>query len=142
MARTSELAAAYAATAYRVMFPDGPCVLRIGVPSGRLQGHLALAGAAGFVILTAHNPASRLLDAATNHRRQACLCAELRAGGFPLYPGENLADGDWPVEESCCVIGMPLAAAAGIALKYGQNAIVAGGGDAIPHLHWIGNNQP
>lgn len=138
MAMTNELAVAYRATTYRVFLPPGICALRVNQPAETLRGWLEMAGASQFAILTAHNPGSQRLDAAHNLMRQQALQQDVLRRGYLMFPAENVSDGaGWPVEESCCVIGMALAEADQLAYQYGQNALVFGGKDGIPHLHWI-----
>ena len=62
--------------------------------------------------------------------------------GLRAHTGENVADaGDWPVEESCFVVGMGSDEAKELARKFGQNAVVCGGQDGAPRLIWVDEDQ-
>lgn len=135
MAKTTDLDSAYRATTYRVFLPGGAIDLRIGEASPVLAGWLAGAGAAGFAIVTAYNPGS--VPADDNAERQAQLECELLEGNYEPYAGENLPDGEGPVEESCFVPDLALEDACALAADYGQNAVVCGGADGLPRLVWI-----
>lgn len=91
-----------------------------------------------FALLTACNPASRISADHENLQRQAALCAEVRQLAYPFVLGENVAEaGDWPVEASLCILGLSLSEACALGRKYGQNALLFGTPDGVPHLHWI-----
>ena len=138
MVKTTELETAYRATTYRVFLPGGVCDLRTGVASETLRCWLETAGAEHFAILTAHNPGSSLADAGENAVRQSQLECDLLESGYEPYAGENVADEDvWTDEESCFVPDISVAEALALGEKYGQNAIVYGGGDGVPELIWI-----
>lgn len=138
MVKTTELEALYKATTYRVFLPGGLCELRIGEANEDLRCWLETAGASGFAVITAANPGSQRGDAGQNAERQAQLECDLIEGNYEPYAGENVADvADWPSEESCFVTDIALADACALAQDYGQNAIVYGGADGLPQLHWI-----
>jgi len=142
MATRTELEAAYLATTYRVFLPGGVCDLRLGQASDTLRCWLETAGAAGFAILTAHNPGGRQVNVATNAERQSQMEVALLEGNYETYVGENLPDdGVWPVEESCFVPDISLADALALGAQYGQNAIVHGEADGISRLAWITENE-
>jgi hypothetical protein len=138
MAKTSELETAYAATTYRVFLPGGQCELRIGQPCETLRCWLETAGCTEFALITAHNPGGQLVDAAINAERQSQLECELLEGNYEPYVAQHEADAeDWPGEESCFVPDISPEDACALAADYGQNAVVCGGADAVPHLVWI-----
>lgn len=138
MAKTTELETAYRATTYRVFLPGGLVELRLDQASEAMCAWLTSSAAREFVILTAHNPDARPLDAEANVARQSQMELELLAQGFETYAGENEADsGDWPLEETCCVINIGLAEACALGAKYGQNALLHGTMDGVPRLIWI-----
>lgn len=138
MAKTSELESAYRATTYRVFLPGGICDLRLGEPCEALCCWLETAGSDAFAIITAHNPGSQPTDEAINAERQAQLECDLIEGNYEPYAGQNVPDtGDWPVEESCFVPDLAPEDACALALDYGQNAVICGGPDGVPHLVWV-----
>lgn len=138
MVRTTELEAAYRATAYRVFLPGGAIELRIGQASPALISWLLANGCRQFAIVTACNPGGLLQPVAINAERQAQLECDLLAGNYEPYAGENVPDSPaGPIEESCFVPDIACDDACALAEDYGQNAIVCGGIDGIPHLVWI-----
>ena len=142
MAKTSELEAAYQATTYRVFLPGGSCDLRVGQACDALAEWLAQEEVECFAIVTAHNPASQLTDAARNAERQSQLECDLLEGNYEPYMAQNLPDAaDAPVEESCFVPDLAPEDACALAEDYGQNAVICGGADGVPHLVWVEDNE-
>ena len=142
MAKTSELEAAYKATTYRVYLPGGFCELRIGQPSEILRCWLETADCTAFALITAHNPGGQPADDASNAERQSQLECELLEGNYEPYVAQHVADTEgWPTEESCFVPDLAVEDACALAADYGQNAIVCGGADGIPHLVWIEDSE-
>lgn len=142
MAKTSELEVAYRATTYRVFLPGGICDLRLGESSDALRCWLETAGCRQFAIITAHNPGSQPTNEDRNAERQAQLECDLIEGNYEPYAGQNVPDaGDWPVEESCFVPDLAPEDACALAHEYGQNAVVCGGLDGVPHLVWIEESE-
>lgn len=138
MAKTNELEAAYRATTYRVFLPGGFADLRIGQASETLACWMETAGCDCFAIITAYNPGSQPGDAGKNAERQAALECDLLEGNYEPYAGENVPDDpDGPVEETCFVPDLVAEDACALGEDYGQLAVVCGGADGIPHLHWI-----
>lgn len=136
MTRT-ELAAAYAATTYRLLLPEGVLDLRLEQPSPRLREWLAGQGGGEFVIITADNPASQRLTADENSLRQAQLAASLQQAGYRCQPAANIPDGDWPTEQGFLVLAMPIAEVLLLARKFGQLAVVHGNAGGVPQLLWV-----
>jgi hypothetical protein len=142
MAKTSELEAAYMATTYRVYLPGGICELRIGQPCETLRCWLETADSTEFALITAHNPGGHPVEEAINAERQSQLECELLEGNYEPYVAHHEADGDgWPTEESCFVPDISPEDACALAADYGQNAVLCGGVDAIPHLVWIEDSE-
>jgi hypothetical protein len=142
MAKTSELEAAYMATTYRVYLPGGICELRIGQPCETLRCWLETADCTEFALITAHNPGGHPVEEAINAERQSQLECELLEGNYEPYVAQHEADGDgWPTEESCFVPDISSEDACALAADYGQNAVLCGGVDAIPHLVWIEDSE-
>jgi hypothetical protein len=142
MAKTSELEAAYRATTYRAFLPGGICDLRVGEPCEALRCWLETAGCRQFALITAHNPGSVVVDEASNAERQAQLECDLLEGNYEPYAGQNLPDAaDAPVEESCFVPDLAPEDACALAEDYGQNAVICGGADGVPHLVWVEDNE-
>ena len=138
MAKTSELAVAYRATTYRVFLPSGVCELRLDQPCAALHRWLETADCREFALITAHNPGGQPTAEAINAECQSQLECELLEGNYEPYAAQHVADGDvWPVEESCFVPDISPADACALAADYGQNAVVCGGSDGVPHLVWV-----
>lgn len=142
MAKTSELEAAYRATTYRVFLPGGSCELRIGQPCETLRCWLETADCTEFALITAHNPGGQRADEAINAERQSQLECELLEGNYEPYAAQHEADAEgWPSEESCFVPDISREDACALAADYGQNAVVCGGAEAVPHLVWIEDSE-
>jgi len=142
MLKTTELAAAYRATTYRVFLPGGFADLRIGQPNEALICWLETAGCSNFAIISACNPGSRPIDAAKNAERQSQLECYLLEGNYEPYAGENVPDDDSGLLEECCFIpDITLEDACALADEFGQLAIVYGGADGIPGLIWIDSTK-
>jgi len=142
MAKTTELETAYRATTYRVFLPGGICDLRVGEPCETLRCWLETAGVAQFAVITAYNPGSVTVDEAVNAERQGQLECDLLEGNYEPYAAQNLPDvAEGPVEESCFVPDLAVEDACALAEDYGQNAVISGGADGVPHLVWIEDNE-
>lgn len=134
----TQLEVAYRATTYRVFLPGGSCDLRLDEACEALRGWLKTAGCRQFAIITADNPGSQPTAEAINAERQAQLECDLIEGNYEPYAGQNVPDAaDWPVEESCFVPDLAPEDACALARDYGQNAVVCGGPDGVPHLVWV-----
>jgi len=139
---SEHLEAAYRATTYRVFLPAGAIDLRLGEASPVLAAWLAEEGVSTWAILTACNPASQPLAPAENAERQSQLECTLLEQGLLTFAGENVADdGVWPNEESCFVPGVELKNSVALARRFGQNALILGGEDGVPHLVWLNEEQ-
>jgi len=142
MAKTSELEAAYMATTYWVFLPGGSCRLRIVQPCDTLRCWLETSACTEFALITAHNPGGQPIDDATNAERQSQLECDLLEGNYEPYAAQHEADAEsWPAEESCFVPDISREDACALAADYGQNAVVCGGADAVPHLVWIEDSE-
>ena len=118
---------AYEATRYLIHLEDGVLEVRIGRRSARLDALLHHFGTAVAVIVTAENPASRVLPAAENAARNAELRERLAALGFATLPHTAECDpaaGPWPAEHGFVVPGLDRTAGLLIAAAFGQYAIV------------------
>ncbi len=136
--KTEALSAAYAATTYCVFLPGGPLELRLEQPEAALVRWLKAEGIAAWAILTAHNPSSERLPAEQNAERQSSLECKLLEQGYEPYVGENRADGgQWVAEETRFIPKISLSHAMVLARQFGQNALVYGGADGVPHLSWV-----
>jgi len=138
------LAAAYAATTYRVWFPEGPLDLRVGRRSPFLAARMGRLGMVGWAVITPCNPGSRPLSPQANQARRealaACLARRGGGAGWRWWPAENRADqGDWPVEPGFLVL-FPRAgrrAARALGRLFGQNALVWGWRKGAGQLLWL-----
>ena len=137
--KSEALAAAYQATTYRVFLPAGVIDLRLGESNAALARWLKEEGCDAWAIITAHNPSAGRLTADENAERQAQLECLLLERGYEPYAGESVADadGEWPDEETCLIAGISVKDCTALAQQFGQNAIVCGGNDGLPNLHWV-----
>ncbi|MDD2884139.1 MAG: DUF3293 domain-containing protein [Dechloromonas sp.] len=138
MAKTTERAAAFAATTYCVFLPGAPCELRVEVAHAVLAAWLAEHECHSFAILTAWNPGTERPAAAINAERQSALECDLLEGNYETYAAENVPDDPAaPREESCFVPDIALEDALALAEDYGQDAIIWGERDGTGRLMWI-----
>lgn len=137
MSFSAELEQAYCATAYRVTLPCGELVLRVGLQAPLLDAWLEQSGYQEWSLLTAWNPASRLLTDAENRKFQELLQQQLRSRGLSFFQAENHSDsGVWPIEESLFVPALRQEEACVIARFFGQNAYLSGKQGFPPCLLW------
>lgn len=126
--------AAYRETEYRVLGATGFTLL-IGQVSEELLRLYARQGVECAAFLTAWNPYSEAIDAATNRRRQDSLALDLESLGVVVMPGVGQhPSGHWPGEDSFLVLGMNVEQAKALGHRYEQNALVWIGKDAVPAL--------
>ena len=118
-----ELIRAYEDADY-VVFAQPLLVLKVGVPSRRLDQLIEQEGATTAAFLTAANPHSEPRSPAENAAELAKLDQIIAHAGYPWRPGEGREpDGGW-VEPSRLVIGIYRANAETLGRLFGQNAIV------------------
>ncbi len=130
----AELIRAYAETEYHVSGDPG-FVLRIDAPSPELLALHARLGVTSSAFLTACNPHSQRLPPTENAARQADLRRAIGQLGLPALPGIGQHPrGDWAGEASWLVPGLSRTVAEALGERFGQNAIVWAGADAIPRL--------
>ncbi|CAG2147778.1 DUF3293 domain-containing protein [Cupriavidus numazuensis] len=125
---------AYRETEYRV-HGDAPLTLKIDEPNAPLAALHERLHVASSAFITAANPLSQPCDPSLNDARQQALADELVQLGFTAIPGVGQhPDNGWPGEPSFLVPGISLEAVRMLGAKYGQNAIVWSGADAVPRL--------
>jgi len=129
----------YLAARYVVLDGDGPITLRIGqfsAPLLRLQQARRVAHSAW---LTAWNPASERRDEAANQAAQRLLVEQVEQHGLGWLSGRAEDPlGQWPDEPSLWVPGLAVSEACALALRFGQNALLIIGAEAVPRLVWVG----
>ncbi len=122
-----DLIAAYCWTTYWVDTPGDRWGVRIGQVAAMADWLLQRHTAAGWMILTAANPASQPLGDAQNAARNAELRRQLEAQAWPHWPTQAEADrGDWPPEDGWLVLLPERRIAADWAARFDQHAVVAG----------------
>jgi hypothetical protein len=130
-----ELETAFLRTQYRVFALPDELILQVGRPNPVLAGLLHQAGVQCAAVLTAFNPAGRRSAPFRNRHAQRLLAAQLRRSGHTVLAGRNEDPRRrWPVEPTCLVLGLPLAAARRIAARYAQAAIVWADASGTPQL--------
>lgn len=130
-----QLVVAYLTTDYHVFGRHGGFTLCIGHHAPALAALFAETGTTSAVFITAANALSQPTDEQVNGERLDQLHRDLAAIGGPILTGEGQGqDPSWPAEKSFLALGMPLAQARILGEKYGQNAIVWVGEDAVPQL--------
>ncbi|MEE4639196.1 MAG: DUF3293 domain-containing protein [Wenzhouxiangella sp.] len=127
-----EVIAAYRAARYRV---ETAFDLAIDVPSSALAGWQADRGVACSALITACNPASHAQSERRNQAANRQLQSELSRRKLVFSQTLALDPEDrWPDEPGFLIAGLAREAAAALGRRFGQNAIVWVGADAIPRL--------
>lgn len=130
--------AAYRATIYRVHAGGSTFDLRVDVASEPLAALMRRHGVATAAYLTACNPRSvRTSDAANRAANEALRAALVAADAF-VFDGEAIDPrGAWPVEPSFLALGVALATARELGVRFEQNALLFADDDAVPRLVWL-----
>ena len=125
---------AYRETEYRVL-GTVPAVLRIGVRCADLQVLHRAHQVACSAFVTACNPQGQIVSDRLKARQQQALIEEITRRGLTAIPGIGVhPTGDWRGEPSYLVPGLDREAAEELGHRFGQNAIVWSGADAVPEL--------
>ncbi|MFO1396955.1 MAG: DUF3293 domain-containing protein [Burkholderiales bacterium] len=128
------LVQAYRETHYRVLGTE-PFTLRVDEHSAALAAAHERFRSDCSAFVTACNPFSENVGAATNARRHADLGLELARRRLAHIEGIGQDPSHrWPGEPSYLVFGLKLDAARTLGRELGQNAIVWSGDDAVPRL--------
>ncbi|MEP6753858.1 MAG: DUF3293 domain-containing protein [Chthonomonadales bacterium] len=134
---TEELDESYRGANYVVDSPSGRLTLKIGAFNDDLEVLLRLQNVNVWSIITAHNPASRLLTPEENAVRHTELTLTINQFGFQHYEGYGACPaGDWPHEMSLFILGIEREQAMELGQHFGQNAIVCGDAGGVPQLVW------
>lgn len=130
--------AAYRATRYRVHAGNSPFDLRVEVASEPLAALMRQHGVTTAAYLTACNPHSvRTSDAANRAANEALRAALVQADAF-IFEGEGIdPTGIWPAEPSFLALGIALATARELGMRFRQNAMLFADDDAVPRLVWL-----
>ncbi len=126
---------AYEATDYRVDWPSGGFVLKIGQRSRELARLYEESGVTSAAYLSAWNPYSQIVADEANTAAAKALDAQLAGVAPVVAPGWG-ADptGAWPPERSTLALGLTLEEAKRLAEAFRQNGFVWCGADATPQL--------
>lgn len=131
------LVQAYRNTWYETTLPahTAVCTLQVQVHSPALLHAMQAQGCSHAALLTACNPEGALLSPQDNERRMLALRTALQQDGWswsPAFGRDPLQQ--WPGEDSLLVWHMDGAQARAWGQRWAQNAVLAIGRDAIPHL--------
>jgi len=112
-----------------------PFTLRVGEYSAALAAAHRRFQVDCSAFITACNPLSKDVGAASNAQRHAELGQELSCRGLAHIEGigQHPSNG-WPSEASYLIPGLELEAARMLGESLGQNAIIWSGADAVPGL--------
>lgn len=129
---------AYRATHYRVHAGHTPFVLRVDAYSDALAALMRRHGVATAAYLTACNPRSVRTSEAANRAANEALRAALVAADAFVFDGEAIdPTGAWPAEPSFLALGIALATARELGVRFAQNALLFADDDAVPRLVWL-----
>ncbi|MFP4312507.1 MAG: DNA/RNA nuclease SfsA [Nitriliruptoraceae bacterium] len=139
------VAGPYATTQVHLTAPGRPPVTLLPDPSGRTPGALPdplPEGASSLHIITACNPRSRRLDAATNRARNQELLEELTARGYTVLRADGRSpDGSWE-ERGFGLVDAEAAAVLDLARRYDQHAIFELTADRLSVLWTADHHAP
>ena len=125
----------YRRTTFSAETPLGPVHLRVDQRNEILFQLLLRDAAISWAYVTAFNPGSQPLANEENLQRQRQLEDLLRRDGLVFFSGAGVGDDkQWPPEASVLILGISQSRAIELAREFGQNAILAGGADAVPEL--------
>jgi hypothetical protein len=131
--------AAYRATVYRVRSDEREAFdLRVDIASKPLAALLRRHGVATAAYLTACNPYGvRTSDAANRAANDALRAALVAADAF-VFDGEAIdPTAARPAEPSFLALGIALATARELGVRFRQNAMLFADDDAVPRLVWL-----
>ncbi len=139
-----QVAGSYATTHIELEAPGQPPVVIVPDPGGSGPGalpDLVPPGTRRLHIITACNPRSHLLDAASNAERNDRLLAEVRAGGLRVVRADGGApDGSWH-EPGFALVDTEVEVALDLARRYDQHAIFELTGEHLT-VRWTDPRQP
>ena len=126
---------AYLKTEYRYGEGLDAVTLCIDRRSEDLARLYASSGTACGVFVTAFNPFGQARGIETNEAAHGRLATDLTAMSIRVMEGAGSdPSGAWPEEKSFFALGVDLDAARDLGMRYGQDAIVWVGADAVPKL--------
>jgi len=127
-----ELVAAYRAARYEVAAGFD---LAISTPSAALAAWHTGHGVSCSALITACNPASQPHSQQQNQNATRKLETALLRRKLAFSPTLALdSEGNWPAEPGFLIAGLAREAAMALGRRFGQNAIVWAGADAVPGL--------
>ena len=130
----SDLIKAYQSTEFRVLEPK-LFTLRIGIHSAELEALYSDLNVTSAGFLTAWNPFGVETSNVENQEAQLELVRTLSHDGFLTLNAFGVDPmGVWPGEDSVFIPGVEFDRAKAIGTKFGQNAIVWAGINAVPQL--------
>jgi len=131
----ADIIASYRAADYQAGSGSAAIRLRIDQHSESLAQLLAASGQQCAVFITACNPGSQPQSPAANRAANAHLHEELSRHTDQIIEGTGSdPSGTWPLEQSLLALGVELDVAEVLGRRFGQNAVVWAGADAIPRL--------
>lgn len=134
LAIDNTLVSAYQNAEY-VVFADTEFVMLVAKYSETLHQTMTKKQITQAAFISAYNPYSEILDEPENHTRHSALSEELSDLGLGFIEGLGRdKEGQWPSEKSVLVLNISNVTARMIGNKFGQNAILWIGEDAIPQL--------
>lgn len=132
------LDAAYRAAVYRVRTEREAFELRVEAASRPLAALLRRYGVATAAYLTACNPYGVRMTEAANRAANEALRAELVAADAFVFDGEAVdPTGASPSKRSFLALGIALATARALGMRFRQNALLFADDDAVPRLVWL-----
>ena len=118
---------AYRTTQFLADTPRGEICIRIDEVQQKLDLLLNDYDANEWAFITAHNPASELLDHSENKSRHSNFVKRIADSGYQSFFGRGVGrNPSWEPEESLLILGICREDAIQVGRSLGQNAIVLG----------------
>lgn len=132
---SDELIQIYQDAIYCFTFEEKIIEFKVGVESKGLMDFYNRTKSNCFAFITAFNPHGVLTSLNDNLNMQKGLMQEVSSMGYSFLEGYGGdAAGEWPKEDSICILGLSFDSACNLGNKFLQNAIVYCEKDAIPKV--------
>ena len=132
-----QLRVAFANTHFTALLPDGPILLRVGIPSTALQSHMVSINAKFAAYITAYNPYSVVVSTDDNIQANHRLEQTLIHSHLPYWPcvGQD-PESQWPSEPGYLILGADRRWLRKVGRRFRQHALLICHQTGRPKLLW------
>jgi Protein of unknown function (DUF3293) len=132
-----QLKSAFADTDYTALLPDGPVVLRVGVPCAALQALMIAHNVELAGYITAFNPYSQVVSLEDNQLATHLLEQRLITSNLPYWPCDGKdPEGLWPSEPGYLILGADRRWLRRLGRRFRQHALLVCRRTGRPTLLW------